>query len=275
MSPVSSPAWLDELDLHVGPPDAVMGTHALDDARWLLVEDDWVDQREQSRALLRERRSDVLAGSAPGAAELGARIDRWLHAHRPDLVDAAHEDEADPLAAASVRVAEDLCLLTPDDGRWVLAAGCVCFPSYWVLRDKVGRPLDAVHGPVPGYATSLAPRVDGFLGRLRPGQGVWRRNWSFHDVPDLYVPVHPPGPTGHERWLRTEYQTLLRLEESDAVVFTIRTQQVPIEVLADRPDVCARFLDVLRAWSPAQRAYKGGAVDEALLRWLEDHTRSA
>ncbi|HET7720793.1 MAG TPA: heme-dependent oxidative N-demethylase subunit alpha family protein, partial [Acidimicrobiales bacterium] len=126
--------WFDELDLHAGPPEAAMGTRSLADERWLLVDGDWPVQREEARRLLRERRADVLApGAHDAATELGDRIDRWLAAHRPDLVDDAHRAEPDPLAAAAMRVAEDLCLLTPGPDGWVLAAGCVCFPSYWRL----------------------------------------------------------------------------------------------------------------------------------------------
>lgn len=262
------PDWFDELDLHAGAPEAAMGTRGLEDARWLLVDREWDEQRAEARRLLRERRADVLAGDAGAAGlELGERIDRWLATHRPDLADAAPAGESDPLAAARLRVAEDLCVLTPRADRWVLAAGAVCFPSYWRLEDKIGRPLTEVHEPVPGYAGALAARVDAFLGRLRPGQGVWRRNWSVHDDPALFLPVH--GAAAEGRWLRSEYQTLLRLEHSHAVVFTIRTQQVPIEQLASRPDRCADLAAALRAWTPAQRAYKGGAVDEPLLRWLE------
>ena len=267
--------WFDELDLHAGPPEAAMGTRGLDDARWLLVDHDWVAQREASRRLLRDRRPDVLApGAADAATELGARIDRWLATRHPDLVDDAHLAEPDPLAAAAMRVAEDLCLLTPSAQGWVLAAGCVCFPSYWRLTEKVGRPLVAVHEPVPGYAGQLAGRVDAFLGRLRPGQGVWRRNWSIHDDPALFAPVH--GATvGPDRWLRTEYQTLLRLEHSGAVVFAIRTQQVPLTALAARPERCTQLAAALRAWTPAQRAYKGAAVDQPLLEWLDRQASEA
>jgi hypothetical protein len=139
----------------------------------------------------------------------------------------------------------------------------------------VGRPLGAVHDPVPGYGGALAERVDGFLGRLRPGQGVWRRNWSIHDTPELFVPVRPsPGRrvAPPSRWLRSEYQTLVRLEESRAVVFTIRTQQVAVAELAARPDRCVALAAALRGWTDAQHAYKGAAVDEALLAWLESRS---
>lgn len=266
--------WIDELELRVGPPDAAMGTHALDLACWLRVDDDWCAQRERARALLEERRRDVLAttpATHDAAVELGALLDTWLVERHPEVVDDEHLLETDPLAAARRRVAEDLCLLTPSPAGWLLAAGAVCFPSYWALREKVGRPLLDVHQPVPGYAGPLATRVDRFLGRLRPGQAVWRRNWSIHDSADLYVPVHVDGGTS-ERWLRSELQTLLRLPASEAVVFTIRTQQVPLAALAGRPDRCAALAASLRAWSPAVRSYKGAAVGAAVLRWLDERS---
>lgn len=270
-----TPAWLDELDLHAGPPAAAMGTHSLDEARWLLIDDEWLEQRHLARALLLERRDDVLASpttelALAAACELDALIVSFLRARG---LDEGATVESDPLAAARARVAEDLCILTPHDGAWLLDAGCVCFPSYWSLQEKVGRPLSHVHDPVPGFPGPLAARVDAFLGRLRPGRGVWRRNWSIHHVRDLYLPEHgahePAVAASGARWLRSEYQTLLRLPEANAVIFTIRTQQLPLAALAGRPDACARLAAVLRAWSPEQRRYKGGAADDTVIAWLD------
>ncbi|HEU5083986.1 MAG TPA: DUF3445 domain-containing protein [Acidimicrobiales bacterium] len=285
------PAWLDELDLHVGPPDATMGTRSLDPAAWFVVDDDWDAQRAAAAALLDERRGEVLVGTDhPGvgeaSSELLGEVRRWLGEHgagaqdpRPEREGGAQDPrpEREALAAARLLVADDLCLLLPEPGGgWLLAAGCVCFPSYWRPRDRIGHPLGAVHAPVPGYPGRLEDRVDGFLGRLRPGRGVWRRNWSVHDVPDLHLPgpvdVPRPTPVPEGRWLRSERQTLVRLPSSGAVVFTIRTQQVPLAALTGRPDRCRELAAALRGWSDAQRAYKGSAVDDALLAWLDHPT---
>ena len=254
-----------------------MGTRALDPSRWLLVDDDWMPQRTHARDLLVARRDDVLRTDPAlddAAAEVGDRLHRWLAEHAPHVLDPG--EDRDPLAAARASVAEDLCLLTraaADADRWVLAAGAVCFPSYWRLAEKVGRPLGDVHEPVPGYAPTLALRVDTFLGRLRPGQGVHRRNWSIHDSRELFVPEHRDsgeraGPAT-DRWLRTEHQTLVGLD-CGAVVFTIRTQQVPLrDVVAHRPDVAAALAAAVRGWTDAQWAYKGRAIDTNLLEWLD------
>lgn len=277
------PAWFAELDLHEGPPDASMGTRSLDDEGWLVVGDDARHQRAEARRLLGEDGRPVLAddgspGLAAAEAELAARLDRWIEQHDPAFADGDEAASGEDLRSARARVAEDLCLLLPGPDGWRLAAGAVCFPSHWHLSDKVGRPLSEVHGPVPGYPGRLAARVETFLGRLRPGSGVWRRNWSVHDDDELFVPSPRPLPrptaVPEGRWLRSEYQTLVRLEAS-AVVFTIRTQQCRLDALSEHPSACATLAGALRGWSDEVHRYKGGAVDEALLRWLDAHAGMA
>jgi hypothetical protein len=200
------------------------------------------------------------------------------------LIDPAG-DEADgdgnlhPIDAAARQVAEDLCLLQQHDSTsWRLTAGSVCFPSHWRLRDKLGLPLAAVHHPVPDYAAELADKVDRFLDRLRAGRGVWRRNWTVHTEPDLFAPDIPPPPdppidaatAGDHLWLRSERQTLTRLTDTGAIVFTIRTQQVPLKALEQHPTIRARLAEAVAAWPPHQVAYRGGEAVRAPLRaWLQ------
>lgn len=273
--------WLDELDLHVGPPDASMGTRSLDPGRWFLIDDEWDAQRRVAADVLEAKRDDVLAGQATtelldAALALEDVVRTWLCDRGVDAGDAV-ADRSDPLAvlaAARTAVADDLCLLLPADDGWRLAGVCVCFPSYWHPAERVGHPLTAVHATVPGYPGVLADRVDGFLGRLRPGQGVWRRNWLVHDLADLHVPrwvdaVSRPTAVPDGRWLRSERQTLVRLPGTDAVAFTIRTQQIPMGELRRRPGVAGGLAAAIRGWSPTLRAYKGSAVDDDLLSWLE------
>jgi hypothetical protein len=147
----------------------------------------------------------------------------------------------------------------------------------WKLPDKLGSSLADVHGPVPAYADELAARVDRFLDRLRPDRPVWRRNWLIHDSPELHLPAPPPPsdaplevPDG--LWLRSERQTLRRLPTTGAVLFTIRTQQVPLAVVADvdaPPTVASGMADAVDAWSPALLAYRGGERwKDPVVAWL-------
>ncbi|HYD10038.1 MAG TPA: hypothetical protein VEA78_08040, partial [Acidimicrobiales bacterium] len=54
---------------------------------------------------------------------------------------------------------------------------------------------------------------------------------------------------------------------AEAVVFTIRTQQLP---LADVPPTTRqRIAAAVRGWSPAVHRYKGAAIDADLLEAME------
>jgi hypothetical protein len=200
-----------------------MGTTRTSD--WFLAGDDREEQLALKRRLLAERHDDVFQ-ALPNTENASNEILEAIGAgHRP-LLPRVH-----PLERAALLVQEDLCVLV--DG--VFVAGCVCFPSHWRLSDKIGRPVSEIHSRVPGYDTELASRVDSFLGRLAPDTVVARRNFAIHEVPDLFAPDVPstlsvPPP---EQWLRSERQTLRRLPRSDAVLFTIRTQQVQLQDVDD------------------------------------------
>ncbi len=270
-----APDWLDELHVRPGPPWHAMGTRALDERSWLLADDGRVDQLALKRALLDEVHDDV-AASVPGAEAaaqetaqlIAAATGRVLEADRP------------PLEAAALLVQEDLCLLLPRDGGWRLDAGVVCFPSLWRISDKVGLPMTAVHAPVPAYDVELAGRVDRFLDRLPLDRPVWRRNWLVHDSPTLHQPS-PPSTGGrasrHEPpvvpgglWLRSERQTLRRLPRSGAILFTIRTQQAPFEVLTHRPAIAAAVARSMRSWSDDLVAYRSASPWRApAMAWLD------
>ena len=254
-----------------------MGTRALARDGWLLGGPDVPAQLAEKRRVLASHHAEAVI--APPGTEAAAA----------ELLDAVSgtRNELHPLDEAGRLVAEDLCLLTRDrddrddrgDGGWVLAGGSVCFPSHWRLADKVGRPVAEVHAPVPRYAAELASRVDRFLDRLRPDRPAWRRNWTVHQSPELFVPVPPPPPdppvtagdAGDRLWLRSERQTLRRLPRSGAIVFGIRTQQVPLRVVAGRPGLCRRLAAALASWPDELVAYRGGeALRRPLLAWLAE-----
>jgi hypothetical protein len=263
------PDWLDELSLEPGPPWLSMGTRHLDLAGWLLPDEDRERDLVRKAVLLEERHAEVFAAldtPAVGVASLEV-LELVLAATGQETV----SSDLHPLDAAGRLVQEDLCVLVRRDGAAHLDAASLCFPSYWRLADKLGRPMATVHGPVAHYADELAAKVDAFLGRLRPERPVWRRNWSIHDDPTYFLPdptppreVEPPDGL----WLRSERQTLRRLERADAVLFTIRTQQIPLAVLTERPETARRLAAAIEAWSPAMRRYKGDHGALVALPWL-------
>lgn len=266
---MSDVGWLDELHLEPGPPWLTMGTRALQPEAWLVEDDDLRDDLALKQELLRARHDEVFAAVRSRAVQ--AASEEVLEMVSITTGRSA-EPGLHPLDAAGRLVQEDLCLLVEHDDGFRLDAASLCFPSYWRLSDKLGRPLPAVHEPVAHYDTELASRVDRLVSRLNPDRPVWRRNWSIHDDPTYFLPEpteRPPlGEPPAGLWLRSERQTLRRLPRSGAILFTIRTQQLPLSALARSPKVAHRMADAITSWSDQLRAYKGGHGALAAVPWL-------
>ncbi len=274
------PGWLDELRFDTeGPPWLPMGLSRCDPAHWLLPDEHRSEELAERHRLLAARHDEVFAAlpdtEAAGAEVLGL-VRTWFGAHRSDVVLPDDPPGIHPLEAAGRLVQEDVCLMVRRGNAHHLDAACLCFPSRWRLADKLGRPAAAIHGPVPHYDAELASRVDRYLDKLRPNAISARRNWSVHDAADLFAPWPPPGRRRLEAidvstglWLRSERQTLRRLPQTGAVLFTIRVQQAPFGALAGRPEVARRFADRLAAQPSELTAMNGlDGYRKAVLGWL-------
>ena len=191
----------------------------------------------------------------------------------------------DPLDLAGRLVQEDLCLIQNGGDGPVFTAASLCFPSRWRLIDKIGKPLSAVHGPVPFYADRLARPVDRFMRHLKPGHIAARLNWSLLDDPALFQPGgkwRTDGGSGVTVenagccvFLRVERQTLRRLPESGAVLFAIRVHVYPLEQVIDGPARAAVLAAAVRALPAEVQQYKSLLpFRAALLGWLEGGLRA-
>jgi dimethylamine monooxygenase subunit A len=282
------PDWLDELSLEAAPPHHRMGTRGLDLANpsECLRVDEHRDTELALRGRLLDEQRPLVFAEVPHAldacAETRQLVDSFLTTH--GLLASAADDH--PLVAAGRAVQEDLCLMVRRGSGWHLDAAVLCFPSLWSLAEKIGRRIDVVHGPVPHYASDLSERVDRFFDRLAVGRVVARRNLSIKPFPLLCLPFEKSDmlPVGEEAaddgspyWLRTEYQTLQRLPESGAILFTIKSQLAPLGVLRARPDIAQRLLDQLNSWSTDLHAYKstGSVLERNVLPWLRSVAASA
>lgn len=195
---------------------------------------------------------------------------------RPDGESVGLDSDA-PLAVAGRLVQEDLCLLQlpPDpqsDSEYLLSAASLCFPSRWLLSEKIGRPLTPIHAPVPDYDEELARRVNRVFSALPVERPLWRSNWSAAPTGELRL-LPEPGLRSEEAargpfWLRVERQTLRRLPETRAVVFGIRAHTRPFASLA--PEIAEALKGALAKLSPAEAEYRGGeAARQGALAHLE------
>ena len=261
------------MDLVSRPPDELAEIDAL-----------YPVQMQDRRRLLDTRHGEVFAvtpGSAPARAEVLEMLANLLPSRHPawfardgdtlhnrltgetfDLLHLPH----DPLEVAGRLVQEDLCLIDVSGPAPVLAAAILCAPSRWRLAEKIGRPLLAVHGPVPFYAERLAKAVDRFMAMLRPGKLVERLNWGVFDDDALFQP-QPAGRSAGRAiteenapdrlFLRVERQTLLRLPRSGTVLFAIRVHSYALRRVLAEPGAATSLHSMIRQLPDALAEYKG------------------
>ncbi len=232
--------WFEEIDLDPAAHWRRIGTRQLGDRPWLVIDDRRDVELALKERLGTDRHDEVFAvepGVEAGALLAGREtldlVEGELERHR--LLGPAGGGGLHPLDRAGRSVQEDLCLVRPGHGSWVLAAASLCFPSRWRLGEKLGRSITATHGPVDGYAEALATRVDRLFDHLGE-RIVLRRNWFVHPDPALFQPDRPPAGDPviepdrclDDLHLRSERQTLRRLHASGWILFTIRIQQDPL-----------------------------------------------
>jgi len=156
-----------------------------------------------------------------------------------------------------------------------LHGGALCFPTGWVLEEKLGHTLDFIHGPVPGLNAALASPISQFLSRLKPGPAFLRDNWGLVATDELNLHpargLPPPAlPVALDRlWLRVEHQALIALPCTGGVLFGIRIALHRLDRVVLEPAARAGLRRGLASMPPEVAAYKRlAAVRESLLALL-------
>ena len=196
------------------------------------------------------------ACSTPQSAEAEGEVSMML-THEPEM-----------LIETSKKIQEDLVILSGDASTGhPIIAGVVCFPNGWTITEKIGQGIDKVHEPVPQYAEVMSRTVNRMLERLRSGRTLWRCNWAVKPSNRLdQSPKSMPLIMEEEAELtsenvsnrcffRVEKQTLTRLPKTQAILFTILTDQVPIAELEKWQQ--SNLFGVLRSCPERTLKYKG------------------
>lgn len=206
---------------------------------WLRVDEAYAGQmalRDRLIAGQPEVVNALLPDARPAADELYAAVLDWLRDEpdfvvgegaviRPDGVSVPMNPD-EPLLTLGRLVQQDLCLMQARGAEYDLTGAILCFPASWTLTQKIGRPMTGIHKPVAIYDAALADRVHRLFTMIRPEQPLWRMNFFSYDD---YL-LHRPRIEGDYRlqplgraFVRCERQTLLRLPDTQAVVFAIHT----------------------------------------------------
>lgn len=236
-----------------------IGLRALGEDEWLQPEPDLA-----ARAAAFDARPEAVqitdAAEAPGA-ELAAMLGL-----------------SGGLAEAARAHWEDMCLLTrqPNEEIYRLIGAAVAFPTDWRVEHKMGLPLASMHAPIHGYAEQLATGVDRFMAKLKPGALYGRSNWFVVDngslchlpgTRELFAGVTPEN-AGTNLFARCERQTLRRLPQTGAILFTIGVYVEPLHGLPK--DSIHWLAQAVRTIPPGERERRGiGAYLPALLGYAQ------
>ena len=130
-----------------------------------------------------------------------------------------------PLHTLGHLVQEDICLLQKHNDEHVLTSAVLCFPAGWQLAEKINRPLVAIHAPVDEYDANVARRVQRLFDGVQVGRPLWRFNKLRYADPDLHQP-YKRADADDMPYTRSERQCVIRMPQTDTVVFTIHTHVV-------------------------------------------------
>ena len=185
-----------------------------------------------------------------------------------------NENTLHPLDLAARLIQEDLIIMLPADSSndgtakgWWLAAGSIAFPSRWNLKEKFEQPMEIIHAPVPFYKEQLQESVNNFFNNMSGNKIYARRNWSLYDNPSLRQDINEHNNVsipklitsknaGEQLWLRVERQTLRKLNETGAILFTIRIHLRQVKDVVNEEGVANRLAKALSALPKKMHEYK-------------------
>ncbi|POR34966.1 E3 ubiquitin-protein ligase hel2 [Tolypocladium paradoxum] len=180
----------------------------------------------------------------------------------------APEDPTAALRVLGETVEEDMFLLheTPN-GHMSVALIC-CFPSGFDPSAKLGRLLRDIHTPVPSYE-KIGASMERFFSKMQVGKSVKRTNWAIQTHDRLFnCKSHgtEDDVSANEiididqTFFRVELQTLTRLPQTRALLFSFKTYMYPIRQIKDEglgPELAEAVEGLKSGNAPGMWTYKG------------------
>jgi len=131
------------------------------------------------------------------------------------------------LEGVMLQLQEDIAIQRIDQGRDWLAGCHICFPSGWLPEEKIGRPLELIHSPIPGINLPTSHKLVETIVHHGPfvryvWSVVYERAINYHPQ---YVkqPFDPNGPI----YVKVERQVTWGFPEWNAAAFVLRQGLIP------------------------------------------------
>ena len=219
-----------------------------------ILREDWFSQpvsgevAQHKKDLLDKNYDQVVAVADDGSAEL-ALLNFLPNKKRlyPDAI-----------ADMALQVEDDLCIMEVD-GRQRLLAACVCSPSYWNLRDKIGKSMRLIHENVPTLNHKVGNTIERFFKQCTAEKPFERRNWFIHGTDQRFnlSPEDPPETHPRNWYIRSERETVCKLDEN-FLLFTINTEFYPLKAIFNYEQARTDLMAAIDALDTGQKEYFGG-----------------
>ncbi|EJU05042.1 hypothetical protein DACRYDRAFT_47033, partial [Dacryopinax primogenitus] len=170
------------------------------------------------------------------------------------------------------------------DGHIYFTGGLVAFPGFYLLSEKIDKPMSVVHAPVPQFNDKLLMSVERrrrTLKRMLPSAPFERSSWEIVDDLNLYwhnIALLPKGGKvsvdPSDLYLRIDRQTFRKLPKSKGIIFGVHPLVRKLSTLRDSPLLPALLYKIHTESGRDLMCYKGAeAYEETLGPWLEECVR--
>jgi hypothetical protein len=286
--------------------DFQLGLRPIKAAQWMLLEPDYIAIMREKRARMAdfpELYYRTLPCSFAAQQELRERVAAHLAKDYPQqfrhsgsalqcLIDGAEyylgDESVEPLQQMSRFIEEDFMLIQEIEGAPMITAASNAYSSSGRLVASVGKNVAWAHEPVPQLTSKLGPRIDRMIGSIHTDTPCERFNWQLTPLSTKFFPhkAHDanadamrsicdalrrnPERAEELLWIRVERQTLSRLPQSRAVVFTLHTFSDPLASLRGDAESLRAILALMRTYSDARLEYSEmNYIRESVVAWLE------
>ena len=193
-----------------------------------------------------------------------------------DFISASEKEYLSVFDLLCSQLQEDFAVFCLNEQKDWLAAIHLCSPNHWAAAEKIGKPFDAVHAPVPDMEKTKNNYFKMLLSVIEKGPFT-RFAWGI--ATDTRLNHHPDAPIGvdadywHGRktdmqnpkfYLRVERQNLIGFNKLNAFLFSIRTYFYDIDEL--EKEERKFLLMALETMSRETLAYKGLTDKMEILR---------
>ncbi|KAG9318249.1 hypothetical protein JVU11DRAFT_330 [Chiua virens] len=174
-----------------------------------------------------------------------------------------------PLVFFLENIPEDFMFVQedPETGLYVLRAGVSTSAVGWNISQKIGKPLNRIHGPVPDYKEKMEFSMDRYFSKMTCDKPIQRGSWGLEVGEPLFLQtdeaewqarqMQDPELSLSDIYLRVDWQILRRLPKTRAIVFDFKALFTPITDFRREPYIPKLVLKVLLEGNKSIMEYKG------------------